>query len=190
MIENITGLILAGGKSTRMGTNKALLPFRGKALIETVVDSMAALFSNVVLSVHEPKAYPDISIPEIVDHYPETGPMGALASVFESGKSRVFCVACDMPFLNPGLIEYMCLLADCDAVIPVWKGRIEVMHAIYGSNLLPTFQQCLQEGRWKVTDAFTEAHVRYIQEQEIKRFDGDGSSFRNLNTPDDYKAAL
>lgn len=191
MINRITGVILAGGKSSRMGRNKALLPMPGAAggrprIIDAVAQTMSALFSRVILSVNEPGAIPEVNLPEAVDRYPETGPIGAITSVLESCASGIFCVACDMPFLNPALIEALCLYDDCDAVVPVWKGRIETLHAVYSATMLPLFQDSLKQRRFRITDSFAEGHVRYIQEKEIKPFDPTGFSFKNVNTPQEY----
>jgi molybdopterin-guanine dinucleotide biosynthesis protein A len=191
MITSVTGVILAGGKSSRMGRNKALLPMPGAAggrprIIDAVAQTMSALFSRVILSVHEAGVFPDLSLPEVVDRYPETGPIGGITSVLESGEANIFCVACDMPFLNPELIEYLCGFADCDVVVPVWRGKIETLHAVYSGSMLPHFQESLKQNRFRITDSFAEVHARYVQEPEIKPFDPAGASFRNVNTPEEY----
>jgi molybdopterin-guanine dinucleotide biosynthesis protein A len=190
MIDNITGVILAGGKSSRMGQNKALLPFQEKTLIETVAEKLKRIFSRVILSVNSPDAFSDLHLAIVVDHYPETGPMGAIASVLESGEKRVFCVACDMPFLNESLIEFICSAVVDDAVIPMWRDRPEVFHALYSDSLLPLFQQSLSTGRYKLTDALDKSRVRYLSESEIKKLDPQGGSFRNINTPAEYDALI
>lgn len=190
MITSVTGVVLAGGKSSRMGRNKALLPFENGTLLGKVIERMQSVFSRVILSVHQAEAHPDMALPQVPDHYAETGPMGAIASLLESGEHRIFCVACDMPFLNPALIEFLCEFSDCDAVLPVWHGRIESLHALYSDALLPEFQRLLAEGRFKVADALLQAHVRYVNESEIKPIDPKGESFRNVNTPDDYSDLL
>lgn len=186
MIHSVTGVVLAGGKSSRMGRNKALLSFGSTTLLESVIGKLQPVFERVVLSVHEAGAYPQIALPQVVDRYPETGPMGAIASLLEAGESRIFCVACDMPYLNATLIEYQCSFSDCDAVIPVWHGRMESLHALYSDALLPEFQRLLQESRFKVADALLQAHVRYVSEEEIRKIDARGESFRNVNTPEEY----
>ena len=187
MIQSVTGVVLAGGKSSRMGRNKALLPFGAGTLLESVIAKVQTVFERVVLSVHEEGAYPQITLPQVADRYPETGPMGAIASLLDAGESRIFCVACDMPFLNASLIEYLCSFTDCDAVVPVWRGRMESLHALYSDALLPAFQALLRENRFKVADALLEAHVRYVGEEEIRKIDARGDSFRNVNTPREFE---
>lgn len=187
MITNATAVLLAGGKSSRMGQNKALLSFQDRPLIESVIQKLTGIFSRVVLSVNQPDAFPQFSLPRIVDHYLEIGPMGGIASVLESGEKNIFCVACDMPFLNAALIEYICRLEKYDAVIPVWRDKPEVLHARYSCSLLPAFQFCLKEKLYKITDAVEESQVMYLLQPEIAKFDPEGKSFRNINTPADYQ---
>lgn len=177
---------MAGGKSSRMGRNKALLPFGESTLLETIAGRMKLIFDRVVLSVHQSGSYPQVELNEVTDRYPETGPMGAIASVLEAGEARIFCVACDMPFFKESLVEFLCSFEDCDAVMPVWHGRVESLHALYSSALLPEFQRLLGEGRYKISDALLQSHVRYVNEEEIRPIDPKGDSFRNINTPEDF----
>jgi molybdopterin-guanine dinucleotide biosynthesis protein A len=186
MIESVTALILAGGKSSRMGFNKALLPIDGVPLIELIHKKLSEIFARIILSTASPNSFAQIGLTEVVDRYPETGPLGAITSVLESGEAKIFCVACDMPFINLELIQYKCTFEDCDAVVPVWHGRPEVLHAVYDRNLLSEFQKGMKEMRLKVSDSFRDAHIRYVSEEEIKKFDPNGLSFQNINTPEDY----
>ncbi len=188
MIDSITAVILAGGKSSRMGRNKALVPVEGRPLIEYIQKRLSEIFSRIVISSATANAFPQLQLPEVVDRYPETGPLGGITSVLESGLSPIFCVACDMPFLNRQLIEFQCSIFDCDAVIPVWQNRPEVLHAVYRTALLPAFQYGLKEEQYKITDSLEESNIRYLLEEEICRYDPSGLSFRNINTPDDYES--
>jgi len=187
MIDSITGVVLAGGKSTRMGLNKAQMPYRDRALIEFPIETLGRVFSRVILSVHRQEDYSELALSRIQDRYDETGPLGGITSVLETGIARIFCVACDMPFLNTDLIEYLCGITDCDAVLPVWENRPETLHAVYSQTLLPLFQQALKSGNYRLTDALSGAHVRYIQKDTIVRLDPRGDSFRNVNTPFDFQ---
>jgi molybdopterin-guanine dinucleotide biosynthesis protein A len=185
MISDITGVILAGGKSTRMGRSKARLPFEGQMLIEFIHRRLQEVFNNVALSVNQEDTFPEIVAPKIVDLHEEIGPMGGIASALET-EDRIFCVACDMPFLNVDLIRYLCGYSDCDAVLPIWHGRIEVLHAFYSSAVRAPLKEAVRSGRFKLTEALLETHVRYVNDDEIKPIDPLGLSFRNINTPQDY----
>jgi molybdopterin-guanine dinucleotide biosynthesis protein A len=189
MIDSITAVILAGGKSSRMGQNKALLSIEGKTLIEKIGEMLSKIFSKIVLSTASQNAYPQLRLPEVVDRYPETGPLGGITSVLESGLPEIFCVGCDMPFLNQNLIEYQCSITHCcDAVIPVWDNHPQVLHGLYKKGLLTAFHSGLNEEQYKITDWLEEVEVCYILEDEIRRYDPAGLSFRNINTPDDYQS--
>jgi len=185
MITKVTGVILAGGKSTRMGQNKALLPYRGRTLIESVIETMTSVFSRVVLSVHQPNAYPQLSLPTILDRYQGIGPMGGITSALESGESKIFCVGCDMPFLNADLIRKICNFDSFDAVIPVGQNRPQVLHALYSQSLLTSFQEGIRTRRYRLTDALENSNVLYLHD-----LDPEGRSFQNLNTPADYQHVL
>ena len=187
MIDSATAVILAGGKSSRMGRDKALLPYRGKNLIDAPIAILSAIFSNVILSVREPDHYSAYVLPKIADHYPDIGPMGGILSVLESGYQRIFCVACDMPYLNERLITHLCSYENYDAVIPTWNGRAESLHALYTGSLIPSFEEAVKSKRYKLTDVLASANVRYVRNEEIQRFDSEGFSFKNVNTPPDYE---
>jgi molybdopterin-guanine dinucleotide biosynthesis protein A len=187
MIESITGVVLAGGKSSRMGENKALLPYRGKHLIDAPIKTLTAIFREVLLSVRNPDDYSAYPYQKITDDHEQIGPMDGIFAVLKSGRSRIFCAGCDMPHLNESLIRYLCGFSQFDAVIPVWDGKEQVLHAVYSEALLPSFQQSIAAQRYKITDALKSARVRYVEDSEIRRFDPAGDSFKNVNTPADYE---
>jgi molybdopterin-guanine dinucleotide biosynthesis protein A len=190
MFDSITGVILAGGKSSRMGADKSRIDFRGKPMIHAPRDVLCGLFSSVIVSVRETGSFPDLALPEIADRYPDTGPLGGITTVLESVQAPVFCVACDMPFLNADLIRYLCETRQADAVVPVWQGRPEVLHAWYSPALLPQFRKALSENRLKLIDALIEANVFFVPDEVICRFVPDGACFRNINTPEEYNEIL
>jgi len=184
--KNITGVVLAGGLSSRMGRDKALLPYQGKHLIDAPIEKLRSIFSRVVLSVKNSAEFSEYSLPKIEDGYKEIGPIGGITSVLQSGIKRAFFVACDMPFLNRELIEFLCAFTD-EAVIPIWDSRPEVLHSIYSASLLPHLEKAIAGKRYKITEALQNANVHYVEEAEIRRFDAAGNSFRNVNTPSDYE---
>ena len=187
MIDSVTGVILTGGKSSRMGKNKALLPYNGKRLMDAPIEILTRIFSKVILSVRDPLDYADDALPQIPDQHADIGPMGGICSVLKSGHKRIFCVACDMPFLNEALIAHLCDFTEFDAVIPVWEKREEMLHAVYSDSLVPIFEQAILSRRYKLTHVLASARVRYIEQNEIRQFDPLGKSFKNVNTPDDYE---
>jgi len=180
MISSVTGVILAGGKSTRMGKDKALLPYNGKNLIDAPIEILSNIFPRIILSVKSADDLPGYSLEKIVDQYSAIGPLGGIASTLKALHQKIFCVACDMPFLNEQLIQSICSFDDAQAVIPVWQERAEVLHALYSPSLIPLFAQAIASGRYRITDALNTAIVKYIPQS-------DGRTFKNVNTPSDYE---
>ena len=187
MFEGVTGVVLAGGKSIRMGEDKALLPYKGKTLILNVVETMQTLFTRVLVSVQPNDSLGVLPVDRIVDRYPDSGPMGGISSVLEAGEREIFCVACDMPFLNPKIIEYIAGMKGFDAVIPVWEDRLQVLHALYSQSILNSLHGSIRGGNLKISDVFGTANVRYVSDDELRKIDPSGASFSNLNTPADYQ---
>jgi len=187
-IDRITAVILAGGKSSRMGTDKALLPYgpKNEPLIVAVINMLSGIFSRIMISAAKSNPLERFGLPLILDHFPEIGPLGGITSVLESGEERIFCVACDMPFLNEDLIRYQCSFTD-DAVIPEWHNRWESLHSIYSLPLLPALRQAIEKQHFKISDALFGCNVRLLLESEIQKFDTAGKCFANINTPGDFE---
>jgi molybdopterin-guanine dinucleotide biosynthesis protein A len=191
MMDDVTGVILAGGKSSRMGKNKARLPLHGKPLIEHVAQRLSKIFKCVLISIRAEENYPDLKFPKILDLYPDHGPLGGILSVLESGESKIFCAGCDMPFVNERLIEHLCSIsADNDAVIPVWENRMQVLHAVYSASIRTILKEAITSKQLRLMDSLKSCRVRYLSEDEVRQFDSSGLSFRNVNTPEDYEQLL
>jgi molybdopterin-guanine dinucleotide biosynthesis protein A len=187
MIVSVTGVVLAGGKSTRMGKNKSLLPYQGKNLIDAPIEKLSRIFSQVCLSVRNQEDFSEYNFRKIPDSYPDIGPIGGITSILKAGIPRAFCVACDMPFLNEAFIQYLCSFGDFDAVVPVWKGREEMLHAVYSDALLAGFEGAIAAHRYKLKDALGAARVHFVTDEEIRKFDPRGTMFQNVNSPSDYE---
>jgi molybdopterin-guanine dinucleotide biosynthesis protein A len=187
MIHSVTGVVLAGGKSTRMGKNKALLPYQGKNLIDAPIEKLSKIFSQVCLSVRDQEDFLEYDLQKIQDSYRDIGPIGGITSVLKAGVGKAFCVACDMPFLNEAFIQHLCSFEDFDAAIPVWKGREEMLHAVYSDALLSGFEASIAAEKYKLKDALGAARVRFVTEEEIGQFDPNGKMFQNVNSPSDYE---
>jgi molybdenum cofactor guanylyltransferase len=187
MIHSVTGVILAGGKSVRMGRDKARLPYQNRNLIDAPIETLSQIFDTVILSVRQADHLAEYNLKKVVDRHGDIGPMGGITSVLAAGYERIFCVACDMPFLNQPLIRHLCSFSDFDAVVPQWEGRAEMMHAIYGASLLPAFAESIARGEYKLIDAVRGAKVRFLPEEEVRLFDPHGETFRNVNRPEDYE---
>jgi molybdopterin-guanine dinucleotide biosynthesis protein A len=187
MIHSVTGVVLAGGKSTRMGKNKALLRYQGKNLIDAPIEKLSKIFSQVCLSVRDQEDFSEYNLRKIADSYPDIGPIGGITSILKAGIGKAFCVACDMPFLNEAFIQHLCSFEGFDGVIPRWKGREEMLHAVYSDALLSVFEASIAAQKYKLKDALRASRVRFVTEEEIGHFDPTGKMFQNVNTPSDYE---
>ena len=183
-LKEITGVILAGGKSSRFGGNKALAELDGIPLIERVLNVMRPLFESVVIITNSPDEYSYLNIPTHRDLIVEIGPLGGIYT----GLSKIntgsgFFIACDMPFLNHKLIRFMSeAIKGFDVVVPRAGWKIEALHAVYTKACLPVVKDLIDSGKYQARKIFDNVHVRYINEQEIKKFDPLMRSFGNINS--------
>jgi FdhD protein len=187
-IKGIAGVILAGGKSSRMGRNKALLPYNGKPLIESVYRVMAELFEQVAVVTNNPEAYaflPCLKIPDI--HVGMGSIAGIHAGLEWSPEERIFVAGCDMPFLEKELVRHLAALSVHESgVVPCTPGGLEPLHAIYAKRLLPMLDEALTSDRKRIIDLVPLMKARVIPAEEVAAISPQFRSFINLNTPEDY----
>lgn len=187
----MTGIVLSGGESRRMGTDKAFLKLFGVPLIEHVLQALRGLCETLIIVTNSPTRYADYDAAVITDAFDIRGPLtGIYSGLLRSTDECNVVVACDMPFLNPRLIASMSGLAEgYDIVAPKIKGYVEPLHAIYQRGLLPVIEKRVRQDARQIQGLFSEARVRYVTEEEIDRYDPQRRSFMNLNTPQQYKEA-
>ena len=188
-VPEISVAILAGGQSRRMGQDKAFLPVDGLAVIERVIQRVAGLSDDVVIITNTPDKYRHLGQRLVGDVYPDTGALGGIYTGIHTAR-HPYClvVACDMPFLNTSLLRYLITLtSDSDVVIPVVKEFPETMHALYGKGCLGPIEARLQARALKIIGFFDDVRVRYVQREEVARFDPTFRSFMNMNTPADWQ---
>jgi molybdopterin-guanine dinucleotide biosynthesis protein A len=191
----VSGIVLAGGQSRRLGRDKAVEPIGGLPLIRRVIDRIAQVTDEVVVVIADQarrKALPlDDEQTTSVDRYPGCGSLGGIFSgLTEAEQPWGITVACDMPFLNVALLRHMMELREnVDAVVPIVEGRPEPTHALYSKVCLPAMEQRLQSRDLKISGFFEQVRVRYIPEEEVASLDPDFLSFFNINTPDDLDRA-
>jgi molybdopterin-guanine dinucleotide biosynthesis protein A len=188
----MTGIILAGGESRRMGTDKAFLKIDGRPLIEHILAVFSTLFARTIVVTNTPDRYRNYGVEVTSDALDIRGPLtGIYSGLLRSGDEYNFVAACDMPFLNPRFIAYMGeLTAGYDAVVPMFDGFLEPLHAIYHRGLLPIMETQVRRQDRRIRGMFDHIQVRYVTEEEIVQFDPLKRSFRNLNTPKEYKEAV
>jgi molybdopterin-guanine dinucleotide biosynthesis protein A len=189
MIE--TAVLLAGGQSRRMGRDKSLLPFGDVPLAVKVYETLGMVFPSVVV-VSRQSEFPVAGATCLADRHPGNGPLEGLASALEAGEApRVLLAACDMPFLHPDLLRHLAQQADdADAIVPCSPRGPEPLLGIYARRALPTLRSFLAEGNRSAMRFLERIPTRLLAFEEVRRFDPDGASFRNLNHLEDYQEAL
>ena len=193
--RRVSGVILAGGESRRLGQNKALLRIGGQTLIERVVGSIAPLSAEVIVVVASPQQAAALPLPREVrvvsDLFPGYGSLGGIYTGLSVSRGPwSLLVACDMPFLNSRLLRrLMAMRRDVDAVIPCLEGQPEPLHAFYSKACLAPMERMLRAGQLKIAPLFEAVRVRYVDEATIDRIDPDHRSFFNVNSPADVEEA-
>ena len=215
--DNCTGVILAGGENKRMPVLKAFIEVEGKKIIERNLKIMRKLFREIFIVTNQPELYSYLGVPMFGDVHNIRGPMtGVLTALMNSSNKWIFVSACDMPFINPGLIRFMaderhnpvCLpilnarqkkdftvmpRSDIyDVVVPVLHHRAEPLFAFYSIRVLNSLEQFILSGKKGIKDFLLnhDKRVKYISSEEIKNIDPDLRSFINLNTPEDIELYL
>jgi molybdopterin-guanine dinucleotide biosynthesis protein A len=192
----VSGVALAGGRSKRLGRNKAIEKIGDQSLIERVVGKLSQVTSETVVVVAEESKAADLNLPPWVrtaaDLYPGTGSLGGIFTGLSAVKANYgVVVACDMPFLNVDLIRFMLDIAsDYDAVVPRLQGRPEPLHAVYSKSCVGPIERCLQADQLKIAIFFEQINVAYLEEDDIEAFDPSHLSFFNVNTQEDLDKAL
>lgn len=191
----VTSIVLAGGRSLRLGRSKALEVINGKGLIERVIERLRPVTERVLIVTSREQAdLPGIPGAEVLtDVYPGAGPLGGIyTGLLASESSHSIAVACDMPFLNTGLLRHMVgLCRGFDAVVPRWEnGVIETLHAVYSRSCLEIMKMRLENKQLRITSFLNEVRVRYIEEAECRRFDPELLTFLNINQQSDLEKAI
>jgi len=187
-----TGIVLAGGRSSRMGSPKALLPFDGEPLISHIVRLLEPLFDEIVVVGAIGQDLPPIAVKLVRDEVAYQGPVGGLVYGLRAAtRELAFVTSCDSAFLDPNLIHHLISRAEHhDVVVPYWDGRFQPLHAVYRRTVLPLLEDQLARNDLRPVSLFDTVRTCRIEEDEVRRFDPDGLSFFNMNTPEDYVTAL
>jgi molybdopterin-guanine dinucleotide biosynthesis protein A len=185
----MTGVILSGGKNTRMGTNKAFLEIDGERLIDRTTRIFKDIFQEVILSTNSPLDYLDHDCAIVTDIMKNKGSLGGIYSgLFFASHDHAFVSACDMPFLNRAFIEYMVERADnYDIVVPKLTDGLQPLHAIYSRRCLPAIKRIIDRDQLKITGFYKGLKTLEIPEDIIKSYDPEGKMFINVNTRTDLE---
>jgi molybdopterin-guanine dinucleotide biosynthesis protein A len=190
----MTSIILAGGKSSRLGRSKALQAIGGKSLIQWVVDRLALISTEIIIATAHGEAISfssAVKIKTVADIYPGKGPLvGIYSGLIASSSSWAIVVGCDTPFLSDGLLEYMTQICSTfDVVVPRIKNKLEPLCAVYSKNCSGLIQGLLEQNELRIDKLFSMVKVKYVEEDEINRFDPEHLSFFNINNQDDLDRA-
>jgi len=192
-MDDLTIVIQAGGRSTRMGQDKGLVPFLGKTLVGYILDQLADLPLEKILITNHPDAYSFLGIPLFSDEIKDWGALGGLhAAIFHCPTECCLVLACDMPFISREYIQYgYGLLRDHDVVVPRvgTEKFVEPFRGFYRKSCLEPIESAIFTGRRRVISFFDEVRLRYVEEDEILQFDPALVSFTNVNTPQELEAA-
>ena len=191
ILINMTGIILTGGKSSRMGRNKAFLKVNGEVIIEKITRLFKALFDEVILVTSSPDEYKYLNTKIVADIYPKSGSLiGIYSGLYHTSSQYAFVAACDMPFLKKDFIEYLIKQKDgYDIVIPFSPDGQQPLHAIYSKSCLKPMEDQIKKGVLKIVDILPRLSVRYVKEDEMIPFDPEFNSFFNVNTPSEFQKA-
>ena len=205
----VTGVILAGGQSRRMGQNKALIQLGDNSLIEHVIRRMHLVADELLLITNTPTEYAHLGVPMHGDIIPDTGALGGIyTGLTHASHDTVLCVGCDNPFLVPNVLTYLVsVLGEYDAVMPYTYNSnnkdiggknpshrddritLQTLCAAYAKRCLPIIELMLQESELRVHALAERAHIQRISPEVWQRFDSEGMSFFNINTPEDFERA-
>ncbi|MFU8819168.1 MAG: NTP transferase domain-containing protein [Desulfurivibrio sp.] len=188
--QPVTGVVLAGGRSSRFGSNKALALYRGRPLIAHATEVLAGLFARRLLITNTPEEYAFLDWPMTGDLTPGAGPLAGIQAALEQLETeRAFITACDMPRLDPELIRRLCACpGDWDVVLPAPGGRREPLHALYHRRILPEVDAALARGEKRITDLLARLRVREMSAAELELNPAAVRPFINVNFTQDLEA--
>jgi molybdopterin-guanine dinucleotide biosynthesis protein A len=190
----ISIILQAGGKSTRMGTDKALLEFLGTPLIIRLRDRFLPHATDLIIVTNNIRGYENLGLPLYQDLIPDRGALGGLYTALAvASQPLVGLIAADMPFASPELIVKemeLIMEGDYDAVIPSSTGGIEPLHAVYRrESCLPLVKDAIDKDLWRMVSWHEQARLKILDSEESRRISGSDHTFRNLNTPDEHRSA-
>ncbi|MGW8958334.1 molybdenum cofactor guanylyltransferase [Paenibacillus sp. NPDC055715] len=202
---NVTGIIVAGGRSSRMGQDKALLEIQGVTMLERTAAALEQVTERVIVVTHDSQGYGPIGLENVPDIYPGRGPLSGIHAGLSASRTEwSIIVACDMPFVQPEVLHVLLAVTEKwtkllgttkpagQAVISSVNGRIHPLLAVYHQSVLPSAEECLRSGRLRLTDWLNKLNVRYATEEDLPGVSEDmwHKAAFNMNNPQDYQLAI
>ena len=178
-----SGVILAGGRSSRMKFNKAFAEISGQQVINIIADKFTGLFDETIIISNEPELFGYLGLAVYTDVYPRMGPVSGIHSgLYHARYDRAFILGCDVPFINMELVEYMIAkMGDYDSVVPKIDSYLQPLAAVYNRKCLPVLAACLQEDRVKLIRIFEELNALVLSRNELEKFGIVEEIFLNVN---------
>lgn len=189
-MTDAAAVVLAGGKSSRMGTNKALLKINKEMMLEGVIKVLAGTFPEIIISAND-NTYSGLKVKTVFDIFSDCGPLAGIhAGLMASSRKVNFFVACDMPFVDNRLAVYMVRLASgFDVVVPKIGAYHQPLFAVYSTNCIKAIERQLKSGRCKVDSFYNQVCTRFVGPEELQKFGDPETMFFNVNTPVDLEQA-
>ncbi len=187
----LTIAVQAGGRSSRMGRDKALIPLGGMPLIEHVLRRVEGLGDEVLITTNRPEDYAFLGKRMVEDRQPGAGALHGLLTALEAAcGERVLLVGCDMPFVSRSLLEHMLAIAtDAEVIIPRRGGKFQPLHAIYSKTCADPVNQALEAGEKRMISFFSRIQTWIVEQETLDQYDPEGLSFFNANTPEELAQA-
>jgi molybdopterin-guanine dinucleotide biosynthesis protein A len=192
---NISCIILAGGKSTRLGHDKVLETVGNTSLLEQVISRIDPLSKEIIIVTAKERTFAQLAsrpkVKVVSDIFPGQGSLGGIyTGLVKSDSFYNLVVAADMPFVNTSLLKYMIGICEgFDFVLPRVNGLFEPLHAIYSKNCIPPIESILNEGKKVIVELFNYVKVKYVEADEVDKFDPQHLSFFNINTKEELELA-
>jgi molybdenum cofactor guanylyltransferase len=190
---NAGAIILSGGQSRRMGTNKALLPISEKPNIERIKEELEKNFEEMILVTNHQEVYDFLKIKMVSDHYPGKGPLAGIhAGLLATSHEVNLVVACDMPFVSAGLGAILVEnLREYDAVVPIIGGTKHPLFAVYRKKIVEEIKTCLENNSLRMIHLLANINVLYMTEEDLQSYNKESLEqiFFNMNHPEEYEWA-
>lgn len=191
-LSDVSGIVLAGGRSSRMKLNKAFIQVGGIAIIERILPGLSRVCSETLIISNEPELYQKYGVPVYTDVYPRQGPVSGIhAGLFYANQQLAFFQSCDLPFMNPELAVLLkARIGSRDCAVPVVGGQMQPLAALFKKSFLPVFDDALRHGRLKLTRLLAEhANTCLVPEEELQELGDLDLLFLNVNDAATLKIA-
>lgn len=187
--QPITGIVLAGGKSSRMGQDKGLLPLQGKPMVQWVLDALTPCVDHIIIVANEP-AYAQLGYPTATDLIANAGPAGGIYTGLKASETALnFIVSCDMPFIRPEAICFLLEQAEDTAItLPMAAGRLQPLFGVYAKSCASGFEQQIRMGRLKLQLLVKQFRLKCVaMDAQLQRYP---HLFQNINTRQEFTLAI